>query len=82
MSKGTMEQIYLSLRLAAADIIFENERKPMLLDDAFVAYDNKRMAMTLSSLFQTVEQAVIFSCHTREKAVLDLNRIPYHFVKL
>jgi len=82
LSKGTMEQIYLSLRLAAADLIFEQEHKPMLLDDAFVAYDNKRMAMTLQSLSDMVEQSVIFTCHTREKAVLDKSEIPYHVIKL
>lgn len=82
LSKGTLEQAYLSLRLAAADIIFEQEHKPILLDDAFVSYDNKRMAMTLDSLADEVEQAVIFTCHTREKAVLDNHKIPYHFVAL
>ena len=41
LSKGTIEQIYMALRLAAADIIFEKDKKPILLDDAFAMYDNK-----------------------------------------
>ena len=32
LSKGTVEQIYMALRLAAADIIFEKDKKPILLD--------------------------------------------------
>lgn len=30
LSKGTVEQIYMALRLAAADIIFEKDKKPIL----------------------------------------------------
>ncbi|MCD8118768.1 MAG: AAA family ATPase [Lachnospiraceae bacterium] len=82
LSKGTIEQIYLSLRLAAAELIFENDPKPMLLDDAFVNYDNQRMAMTMRALAAQVEQTVLFTCHTREKAVADRNNISYHYVKL
>ena len=82
LSKGTVEQIYMSLRLAAADIIFENDKKPILLDDAFVMYDNKRMGNTMQFMAENMEQIVIFSCHTREKVMADKLGIEYNFIRL
>lgn len=82
LSKGTIEQIYMSLRLAAADIIFENDKKPILLDDAFVMYDNKRMGNTMKFMAENMEQIIVFSCHTREKVMADKLGLKYNFVRL
>lgn len=82
LSKGTIEQIYMSLRLAAADIIFEKDKKPILLDDAFVMYDNKRMGNTLKFMSENMEQVVLFSCHTREKVMADKLGLEYNFIRL
>ncbi len=82
LSKGTIEQIYMALRLAAADIIFDDDKKPILLDDAFVMYDNKRMGNTLKFMGENMEQCIIFSCHTREKVMADKLGIKYNLVKL
>lgn len=82
LSKGTIEQIYMSLRLAAADIIFEKDKKPILLDDAFVMYDNKRMGNTLKFMAENMEQVILFSCHTREKVMADKLGLEYNFIRL
>ncbi len=82
MSKGTIEQIYMALRLAATDIIFKNDKKPILLDDAFAMYDNRRMANTMEFMSNKMEQVIIFSCHTREKVMADRLNIPYNFIRL
>ena len=82
LSKGTIEQMYMALRLAAADIIFEKDKKPILLDDAFVMYDNKRMGNTLKFMAESMEQVVLFSCHTREKVMADKLNLKYNFIKL
>ena len=82
LSKGTVEQIYMALRLAAADIIFEKDYKPILLDDAFVMYDNKRMGNTLKFMGENMEQVILFSCHTREKVMADKLEIKHNFIKL
>lgn len=82
LSKGTLEQIYLSLRLAAADILFANDPKPILMDDAFAMYDNKRMGRALEFLNENIEQVIIFSCHTREKVMADKLEIKYNLIKL
>ncbi|WP_455950699.1 ATP-binding protein [Eubacterium sp.] len=82
LSKGTIEQVYMALRLAATDIIFEKDKKPILLDDAFVMYDNKRMGNTLKFMAESMEQVVLFSCHTREKVMADKLNLKYNFIKL
>lgn len=82
LSKGTIEQMYMALRLAAADIIFEKDKKPILLDDAFAMYDNKRMGNTLKFMAESMEQVVLFSCHTREKVMADKLNLEYNFIKL
>ncbi len=82
LSKGTIEQIYMALRLAAADIIFEKDKKPILLDDAFVMYDNKRMGNTLKFMSENMDQVILFSCHTREKVMADKLELKHNFIKL
>lgn len=82
LSKGTIEQIYMALRLGAADIIFENDSKPILLDDAFAMYDNKRMGNTMKFMAEKMEQTIIFSCHTREKVMADKLGLNYNFIRL
>lgn len=82
LSKGTIEQVYMALRLAAADIIFDKDKKPILLDDAFVMYDNKRMGNTLKFMSENMEQVILFSCHTREKVMADKLGLKHNFIKL
>lgn len=82
MSCGTIEQIYLSLRLAAAEILFENDSKPLLFDDAFAMYDNKRLMNTLRYIEKASEQAILFSCHTREKVLADKAGVKYNLIRL
>lgn len=72
----------MALRLAAADIIFEKDKKPILLDDAFVMYDNKRMGNTMKFMAESMEQVIIFSCHTREKVMADKLKIHHNFIKV
>ena len=80
LSKGTVEQMYMALRLAAAEIIFEDDSKPILLDDAFVMYDNKRMGSTIKFMAEHLDQIIAFSCHTREKVMADKLGIDYKLV--
>lgn len=82
LSKGTVEQIYMSLRLAATDLLFEGNSMPILLDDAFVMYDNKRMGNTMRYMGQEMDQVILFSCHTREKVMADKIGIDYKLIRL
>lgn len=80
-SVGTIEQIYLSLRLAAARIMFETQ-VPVILDDAFDHYDDKRMGETIQFLAEQFEQCFVFTCHKREEEVARQMHIPYQMHRL
>lgn len=67
-SRGTVEQIYLCIRLAAARILSPRETMPVILDDVFAYYDNERLAETLNILKRLKNQVIIFTCHTRESS--------------
>lgn len=67
-SRGTVEQIYLCIRLAAARILSPQETLPIILDDVFAYYDNERLAETLNILKRLKNQVIIFTCHTRESS--------------
>ncbi len=69
LSAGTVDQIYLALRLAISGILSE-ENLPLLLDDAFAQYDDKRMTDAIRYLGTENEagrlgQIMLFTCHDR-----------------
>lgn len=72
LSGGTIEQVYLSLRLAISDLIIQDGKKrPLLLDDVFMQYDDKRAKDGLQFLKEYTSnkevpiQSVLFTCHKR-----------------
>lgn len=69
LSRGTLEQIYFSVRMAAAEILLE-EPVPLLLDDVFAFYDDKRLESVLKWLSRQEKQVIIFTCHKREEDIL------------
>lgn len=84
ISTGTMDQVYLALRLAISDIVCTGrERLPLLFDDCFAMYDNGRLEATLKYMSSNIDsQIIIFTCHTRERAFLSLNRIPFNAIDI
>lgn len=66
LSRGTQEQLYFSLRMAALHLLYE-ETIPVIFDDAFAFYDEKRLKSTLKWLWEQPRQVIIFSCQRREK---------------
>lgn len=82
-SEGTIEQFYFSLRLAIADLIYGKGQVPILLDDTFAYYDDQRLRSTLKMFSEDKErQILLFTCHEREKNVLDSLEAPYHYIEL
>ena len=69
LSRGTLEQIYFSVRMAAADILQE-EPMPVILDDTFAFYDEKRLKSALKWLRGQKRQVIILSCNKREEEIL------------
>ena len=69
LSRGTYDELYLSLRLALCDTILpKEEAPPMILDDALVNFDDERTERTLRYLkdLAKTRQIILFTCHTRE----------------
>jgi uncharacterized protein YhaN len=81
LSAGTMDQVYFALRLTVADLLLGNERMPILLDDSFSLYDDRRIRFALRQLADR-EQVILFSCHDRERQVLEELKLPYNHVEL
>lgn len=82
LSRGTLEQIYLALRLAAGSVLMQEEEMPIFLDEAFAMYDDVRLAETLKALAKTGKQIFIFTCQKRETAILEQEAIAYHTVNM
>ena len=70
MSCGTVEQVYFSIRLAAASLLWQKQPLPFLFDDVFCRYDDERLATAMSLLKDCGHQVVIFSSNTREDQLL------------
>lgn len=83
LSLGTIDQLYLSLRLSAMNEISE-EKMPIILDETFAYYDNERLKNVLRFMAEnyTDNQIIIFTCSNREKEILDELNIEYNFVNL
>lgn len=66
-SDGTVDQLYLSLRLAVAEEL--TPEAPLVLDDALVRFDDDRMAQALKILKEMAKnkQVICFTCQNREK---------------
>lgn len=66
-SDGTVDQLYLSLRLAVAEAL--TPEAPLILDDALVRFDDARLKITLEVLGQEAKekQVLLFTCQRREE---------------
>ena len=71
LSRGTLEQVYLALRLAAADCVMGYETMPLLFDETFVYYDQERLKNALAALTEQSRQILLFTCHNREGEILE-----------
>ena len=83
LSIGTIDQLYLSLRLSMANEL-SDEKVPILLDEAFAFYDDERLKNILLYLNNEFRdrQIIIFSCTDREKSILDNSNIEFNYIKL
>lgn len=65
LSRGTAEQIYASMRLALAVSTFGEDPFPLIIDDGFVNFDQKRTRNMIKLLRQLSEtrQIIFFTCH-------------------
>ena len=81
LSEGTIEQIYLALRLSVIDQI-SKEKLPIFLDETFAYYDDERLAATLKFINSVQNQTIIFTCTNREIEILEQLGIEYNLIRL
>lgn len=69
-SDGTVDQLYLALRLAVAGALTPNA--PLILDDALVRFDDDRHAAAMQLLQDMAKdrQIILFTCQSREEKAL------------
>ena len=84
VSTGTVDQIYLALRLSIIDIINKNnDTLPLIFDDCFAMYDNERLESTLRFLYNKINtQILIFTCHNREVEMFDHNNLTINKIQI
>ena len=65
-SDGTVDQLYLALRLAVAEEL--TPEAPLILDDALVRFDDQRLKAAVKILEETGKnkQVICFTCQGRE----------------
>ena len=65
-SDGTVDQLYMALRLAVAEVLTPNA--PLILDDALVRFDDTRLAAAMDILrtMGETKQVILFTCQSRE----------------
>lgn len=88
VSSGTMDQIYLALRLAAARLIqgdtgAAEARLPLIFDDSFAMYDEQRLASALQYITEIHHgQILLFTCHTREQRILENEDVKFNLIEM
>lgn len=83
LSIGTIDQLYLSLRLAMVENLSE-EKMPIILDEAFAYYDTERLSNILQYIAHRFQEHQIFllTCTNREQEILEKLRITYNWIQM
>lgn len=83
LSQGTIDQMYLGLRLSTIDTI-SKEKMPIILDETFAFFDDDRLENILKFINKKYEdrQIIIFTCSKREIEALNRLNIDYNYVDL
>lgn len=83
LSIGTIDQLYLSLRLSTINKI-SKENLPIILDEVFAYYDDERLENIIKYLYKEYKnhQIILFTCSKREMKILDKLNIRYNLVEI
>lgn len=85
LSEGTLDQLYLALRLASLERYAEEDRAlPFVLDDVFMTFDDRRTRAALTVLDEMADrfQVIVFTHHEHHaelaRASLPEDRVHVH----
>lgn len=83
LSIGTIDQLYLSLRLSMVEELSE-EKMPIILDESFAYYDTERLENILKYINNKyiAHQIIILTCTNREKEILEKLNIKFNLISL
>ena len=88
LSTGTIDQLYLSLRLSMIEDL-SKESLPIILDETFAYFDNTRLENAMKYLIKLTQgeniknhQVIIFTCTNREKEILEKLDFKYNLVEI
>ncbi|NLJ58050.1 MAG: AAA family ATPase [Tissierellia bacterium] len=84
LSGGTLDQLYLSLRISLSNILSGNQNIPLIFDDSFVQYDSIRLRKSIEMLYRESErrQIILFTCQDREAELAKEMNIKFKYIKL
>lgn len=82
LSAGTIDQVYFALRMAICDLLLSNEPMPLILDDSFALYDDNRVRAMIELIAGDRQQVLLFTCHRREKQIIEELGVPYNYIEL
>jgi uncharacterized protein YhaN len=75
LSRGTREQVFLSLRLAlASNYSSRGANLPLILDDVFVNFDSQRARAAAETICDFANQGIqvfVFTCHDHIRAIFE-----------
>ncbi len=84
LSGGAKDAMYICLRTALAEKVFDGERPPLILDEALCQLDDTRATRLLALLGQltATTQCIIFTCHIREAQICKEQDISVNLIRL
>lgn len=84
LSGGTLDQLYLSLRVGLSNILSGNQDIPLIFDDSFVQYDTRRLKKSIEMLARESErrQVILFTCQEREADTAKQLNVKFNYIKL
>jgi uncharacterized protein YhaN len=84
LSGGTIDQLYLSLRISLSNILSGNQNIPIILDDSFVQYDSNRLRKSIEMIARESErrQVILFTCQEREVEIAKNMELKFNLIKL
>lgn len=84
LSNGTKDLLYIALRVGLIDFLQGGKSAlPLIFDDSFTQIDDNRLVNLLTALGKVKDrQILIFTCHNREKEILNALGINHTYIPL
>lgn len=83
LSQGTIDQLYVSLRFAIAKVMSDTFCVPLLVDDAFVHFDDQRTYQATKILEEMAvgQQVLFFTCRQTTAEKMDVPKLQGKILK-